>query len=29
MMVLVAIAACFVPAWDAGRSNPIAALRNE
>jgi len=29
MMVLVAIAACLVPAWDAGRSNPIAALRNE
>ena len=29
LMVLVAIAACLVPAWDAGRSNPIAALRNE
>jgi ABC-type lipoprotein release transport system permease subunit len=29
MMVLVAFAACLVPAWDAGRSNPIAALRNE
>ena len=29
LMVLVTIAACLVPAWDAGRSNPIAALRNE
>ena len=29
LMVFVATAACLVPAWDAGRSNPVAALRNE